>query len=76
MNRFINVSIDSMILTVIDDIKGTEINLDKLPYSLSDFINDITENVVYWLMEYDSELTLSLVKDCIIQTAEQYDILM
>lgn len=76
MNRFINVSIDSMILTVIDDINGTEINLDKLPYSLSDFINDITENVVYWLMEYDSELTLSLVKDCIIQTAEQYDILM
>ena len=76
MNKFINVSIDSMILSIIDDINGTELNLDKLPCPLAEFINDTTENVIYWLMEYNSELTLSLVKDCIIQTAEQHDILM
>lgn len=75
MEKLINVSIESMILSVIDDINGKEINLDKLD-NITDFIDEITDTVNYWLYEHDHQLTMDLIKDCIISVSETSGILI
>ena len=75
MNKFINVSIESMILSVIDDINGKEIDIDKLD-NMTGFIEEITDTINYWLMEYDHQLTMDLIKDCIISVSENSNILI
>ena len=75
MKKYINVSIESMILSCIDEMDGKEINMDKLD-DMTGFIDEITDTVNYWLYEYDHQLTMDLIKDCIISVSETSDILM